>query len=337
MQFGELVHPLLEGKHLSKEQAAHLMQEIVTEKLTSAQIGAVLTLLRQNGTTGTELAAFATTLRERAVKVDFHHPNLVDTCGTGGGAPSFNLSTAAMFVAAGAGVMVAKHGNRAVTSKCGSADVLESLGVRLLDDPAAVVRCLDNVGVAFMLAPVFHPVLKSVGPVRRELQFRTVFNQLGPLLNPAGASAQLIGVYDPALLGPMATALTQLGVTRALVVHASDGMDEVSPCGETRYVRVAGGSTFEGVFTPKSFGLSPLDRSALEPGESIAESAEILRLAISDVNSARAHAILPNAACAIWLSELTNDFADCAELAIRSIASGAASAKLDALIAASNL
>lgn len=336
MQFGELVQPLLDGKHLSHDQAVQVMLAMMEGELTPSQLGSVLTLLRQKGVTGTELAAFAKVLRERSLKVHFSHNRLVDTCGTGGGIPSFNLSTAAMFVAAGAGAMIAKHGNRAITSRCGSADVLEHLGVKLQDDPEKVANCLDEVGVAFMLAPVFHPALKTVGPVRRELQFRTVFNQLGPLLNPASANAQIIGVYHQDLLGPMAQALIQLGVEHGFVVHSSEGMDEISACGDTQYVRIAGRSIYEGTFHPSTFGMKAVPYSALLPGETISENADILREAITDVNSARARAILPNAACAIWLSDLATDFADCAELARQSIASGAAIHKLDALVEASN-
>ena len=267
MPFADHIEPLLRGDDLLEAQAAALMEHLISDHASDGQRGAVLGLLRAKGVTGEELGAFATVLRGHSMTIETHIEGLVDTCGTGGGPASFNLSTAAMFVAAGAGVTIAKHGNRAVTSKCGSADVLEALGVTLPVNRLEVVRCLKSVGIAFMLAPSFHPAMKVFGPVRRELGFRTVFNVLGPLLNPAGATRQLIGVYDRALVVPVAQALHRIGVERGLVVHAESGHDEISPAGRTYFARAFGGQVVEGEFTPRDFGLNEIDPSALEGGE----------------------------------------------------------------------
>ena len=339
MDFAELVQPLLEGRDLLEDAAKELMRQTMDGELTPDQIAQYLTLLKDKGVTMLELASFASILRERAVVVPMkplERIQLVDTCGTGGGISSFNLSTAAMFVVAGAGIPIAKHGNRAVTSKCGSADVLEALGVKLLDSPEQVARCLRACGIAFMLAPAFHPAMKIVGPVRRELGFRTVFNQLGPLLNPAGAQNQLIGVYDKSLVVPMAQALGRLGTMRAVVVHATAGLDEVSPVGPTIYARVHSRTVIAGEWTPESFGMQALPLEAISAGDSLEENASILRESISDPKSPRSAAIVPNAAVAIWTASKALNFLQCADIARESIASGAALAKLEAFIVESN-
>ncbi len=339
VDFPDLVQPLLEGRDLLEDAALDLMRRTMSGELTASQVGAYLSLIRVKGATMVELAAFATVLREHAIPVPVspeEADDLVDTCGTGGGAPSFNLSTAAMFVAAGAGLKIAKHGNRGVTSKCGSADVLEALGVKLLDAPDSVAQCLRNCQIAFMLAPAFHPGMKVVGPLRRELGFRTVFNQLGPLLNPARAPRQLIGVYDSALVLPMAQALGRLGTDRSVVVHSAAGLDEVSPVGPTRYACVHDRTVIVGEWSPKSFGMDPVPESALAGGQSAAENAAILTEAISDPKSLRCSAIIPNAAAALWVGKFSHEIGECADAARASVSSGAARAKLDQFIEESN-
>lgn len=311
------------------------MGALIGGEAAESQIGAALAALASKGATGEELEAFARVLRGRAVPVPEVDGPLLDTCGTGGGAPSFNISTAAAIVAAAAGVRVAKHGNRAVTSACGSADVLEALGVRLASEPEGAATLLRSVGIAFLFAPAFHPALKSVGKVRKELGVRTVFNQLGPLANPAGASRQLVGVYDASLVRSMAEALASLGCESGLVVHGEDGLDEVSPCGPSLAWRVDRGTASETSLSPSDFDLPPVDRAAVLPGENVAENAAILREAISDASSARCAAVLPSASAAIWLGGAAASKQDAGQRAFGAVASGAASAKLESWIEAS--
>ncbi len=332
MTFAELVLPLVERRDLDPERAGAIMRYLVGGDATDAQIGGVLLALRVKGSTTRELAAFAAELRSHAALLDTDPDGLVDTCGTGGGIPSFNVSTAAAFVAAGAGVRIAKHGNRAMTSRCGSADVLEALGVPVVGDPEHLAHVLDAVGLVFMFAQSHHPAMRHVAKARRELGQRTVFNQLGPLLNPAGARRQLVGVYDPALMRSMGEALNVLGCERAYLVHGLEGLDEISPSGRTEVVRVWHGRVFGEFLEPADFGLAPLDPSALEPSESLEGAAAILREAISDPDSPRAKAVLPSAAAAIHLSGISDSLPEGAERARAAIASGAAMGKLNRLV-----
>ena len=333
MTYAELVRPLVERRDLDAEEAGALMRFLLGGEATDAQIGGVLLALRVKGCTTRELAAFATELRAHAALVPADPGCLVDTCGTGGGIPSFNLSTAAAFVAAGAGVRIAKHGNRAMTSKCGSADVLEALGVPIMGEPERLAHILESVGLVFMFAQNHHPAMRHVARARRELGQRTVFNQLGPLLNPAGARRQLIGVYDPGLLRSMGEALNVLGCERAYLVHGFDGLDEISPCAPTEVVRVWHGRVSGETLEPKDFGLKPLPPSALAPGETLEDAARILREAIADVESPRSRAVLPSAAAAIQLAGIVETLPEGVERARASIASGAATAILERLVA----
>ncbi len=300
---------------------------------TEAQIGALIAALKIKGVTPNELASFATALRERAKTLDLG-PDVVDTCGTGGGIPSFNLSTAAAFVARGAGVQIAKHGNRAVTSSCGSADVLEALGAKLQDDLGKLQDIFESAGIVFMFAPVHHPGMRHVGKARRELGFRSVFNQLGPLANPANAKRQMIGVFDPSLVDPMARALAQLGVARAIVVHGEDGLDEVSPCTKTQAAFIIDDQVRTTVIGPADFGMPAVDSSALAPGTTAEENALILLEAISDLDSPRAKAILPSAAMTIWLAGSHDELDVARESAEESISSGRAREALDKFVGA---
>lgn len=299
---------------------------------TDAQIGAVLFGFRMKGCTTRELAAFVRVLRAKAAALDHGFDDLVDTCGTGGGAPSFNISTAAAIVACAAGARIAKHGNRAVTSSCGSADVLETLGVKIAGSPEQLSRTLTTTRIVFLFAQAHHPAMRFVGPARKDLGVRTVFNQLGPLLNPAGAKRQLIGVYDPGLMRSMGEALRELGCERALIVHGRDGLDEISPVAPTEFVKVWNGRVSAGTLGLEEFGLQPLDPCALHPGGSLEENAAILREAITDVNSPRASVILPSAAAAIWISGLEDGLPDAVARARAAISSGLAAAKLEELI-----
>ena len=334
MPFPDLIQPLLDQRDLTEDQAADLMAWLLNGEALESQIGATLAALKIKGVTPTELAAFAKVLRVNAKSVDLGE-GIVDTCGTGGGLHTFNISTAAAFVAAGSGVKMAKHGNRAVTSKCGSADVLEALGVKLQDDLDKLKRIFHEAGIVFMFAPVHHPGMRYVGKTRRELGFRSVFNQLGPLANPAGAKRQLLGVFEPDMVEPMAQALAKLGVERGVVVHGDDGLDEISPCVGTRAGFVMNGEVRITSLSPADFGLDTLSSGALDSGADPAENADILRVAISDVDSQRAKAILPTAAATIWLSGIAEDLAQAKDIAVESIASGKALGKLGAFVEAS--
>jgi anthranilate phosphoribosyltransferase len=332
MTFPELVQPLIERKDLSEPQAEKLMQFIMSGNATDAQIGAVLFAMRMKGCTTHELAAFARVLRQKAAVLNHRYDDLVDTCGTGGGSESFNISTSAAIIACAAGVRIAKHGNRAVTSTCGSADVLEALGIPIDADPERLIKSLDSNRIVFLFAQAHHPAMKFVGNARKELGVRTVFNQLGPLLNPAGANRQLIGVYDPGLMRSMGQALHALGSERALIVHGQDGLDEISPVCPTEYVKVWDNRVTSGTLQLADFGLRPIDPSALAPGNTLAENAAILREAISDVDSPRAHAVVPSAAAAIWISGLEDNLPDSVVRAQATIQSGLAAEKLRELI-----
>jgi anthranilate phosphoribosyltransferase len=332
MDFPTLLAPLAEGKDLAPDQAEALMDYLMGGEATAAQIGGALMALRVKGTTTAELAAFARVLRRHAATLRHEYDDLVDTCGTGGGRPSFNISTAAAVAASAAGVRIAKHGNRAVTSRCGSADVLEALGVRLEADPERLLHLLDTVGLVFLFAPHHHPAMRHVGPARRELGVRTVFNQLGPLANPACASRQLIGVYEPGLMRSMGEALRVLGTRRALIVHGRDGLDEISPVADTEYVKVWDGQVTSGRLSVKDFGLDAVPEDALAPGETAEENAAILREALEDPSSPRSRAILPSAAAAIWLGGQAENLPSATERAREAVASGAAARKLGELI-----
>jgi anthranilate phosphoribosyltransferase len=333
MTYAELVQPLLERKDLSEVQAREAMRFLISGDATEAQIGGFLLALRVKGSTTRELAAFASVMREKALIVSHPFNDLVDTCGTGGGVPSFNLSTAAAFVACGAGVRIAKHGNRSMTG-LGSAEVLEALGIVLGAEPEVLAHQLETVRMAFLFAQAHHPAMRHVAKSRSELGVRTIFNQLGPLANPAAARRQLIGVYEPGLMRSMGEALRVLEAERAILVHGKDGLDEASAVTDTNFVKVWEGEVTTGVFSPGDFGIVPISPEALRPGTTPKENAEILKEAITDLASPRALAILPSAAIAIWLSGLEDTLPDSAERARHSIREGKAFGKLQELIAA---
>lgn len=330
MTYAELVQPLIERRDMTPEHAEEIMRFLIGGNATDAQIGGILLGLRIKGCTTRELAAFVNVMRQKASLIGHTFDNLVDTCGTGGGRPTFNISTAAAIVASSAGVRIAKHGNRSVTG-LGSADVLEELGVSIGGDPEALLHNLETVGIVFMFAPAHHPAMKHVAKARRELGISTVFNQLGPLANPAGAKRQLIGVYDPALMRSMGEALRELGTERALLVHGSEGLDEISPCGPTEVVKIWEGKISTETLTPADFGLEPIDAVALNVGATIAECADILREAITDPESPRSRAIVPSAAAAIWLAGLEKTLPTSTERARSAIGTGLARTLLERL------
>lgn len=333
MSFAELVDPMIARRDFTPDQAEALMAYLMSGQATEGQIGAVLLGLRQKGCTTREVAGFVRVLRAQAATISTEFPDLLDTCGTGGGVPTFNLSTASALVASAAGARVAKHGNRSM-SGLGSADVLEAAGVKLIGDPERLTKILTDIGIVFLFAQAHHPAMRHVAKVRRELGIRTVFNQLGPLANPAGARRQLLGVYDAGLMRSMAEALLELGSERALLVNGCDGLDEISPVTDTEYVRVWDGRVSSGKFTLRDFGLEPISAEALAPGRNIDESAAILREALSDIDSPRAAAVLPSAAAALWVAGIEDSLPAGVERAKMAISTGRAIAKLEELIQA---
>jgi anthranilate phosphoribosyltransferase len=330
---------LVDGTNLAYEESREVMKEIMSGQATSAQIAAFLTALRMKGETVEEIRAFAEIMKEYSNRI---HPRvngrLVDTCGTGGDKiKTFNISTTAAFVVAGAGVAIAKHGNRSVTSQSGSADVLERLGLNLNMTPEAVQNSVEQVGIGFMFAPAFHPAMKyAIGP-RREIGIRTIFNVLGPLTNPACANAQVLGVYDRKLMSPLAHALKKLECEEAMVVHGLDGLDEISTVGKTAiaWLREDEVTTIETV--PKDFGVKHARVEEIK-GMTPEESAEVLFKILNGhcaADDPRREIVLVNSAAGIIVSGKAEDFSYGMELGRKSIDSGAAYKKLKALIKAS--
>jgi anthranilate phosphoribosyltransferase len=323
------------------------MAEVLTGKCSDAQIAALLVALHMKGETVEEIVGFAEAIRGAAVPLDLH-PNhmvdvsgtgrdaLVDTCGTGGDASgTFNISTATALVVAGAGVRVAKHGNRSVTSKCGSADVMEALGVNINLPPARLAVCLEEIGITFLFAPAVHSAMKYVQSARRELGLRTVFNLLGPLTNPAHASAQVVGVYSVALVEKLAEALSMLGLHRALVVHGLDGLDEITITGPTRIAELREGTVRTYEVTPEEFGMNRGTLDEISGGD-VAANAYIIRDILAGKKSPRKDVVLLNAAAALLAAGKVDHLADALPLASKSIDSGAASEKLQALVRFTN-
>jgi len=326
----ELIEKLIRREDLSQGEAMGLMDSIMTGELSDAQIAGVLIGLRAKGETVAEIAGFVSTMREKAIRVEPKRDGLVDTCGTGGdGAGTFNVSTATALVAAGAGVCVAKHGNRAVSSRCGSADVLEALGVPLLA-PERVAESIDRVGIGFMFAPHHHPATRHVAAVRRELGIRTVFNLLGPMTNPAGVRRQLVGVFSPDLTETVARVLCELGSEKVYVVHGSDGSDEVTITGETRVSALDDGRVRTFTFQPESVGLRRATNGALAGG-SAAENARAIRDVLEGVPGPKRDAVVLNAAFVIDAAGLAGTLQEGAEMAAESIDSGRAKDVLHSL------
>ncbi len=326
------IRAVSERKDLSGKDMVEIMRAIMTGEATQAQIGGFLIGLRMKGETIEEIAAAASVMRELATPVTVDTTNLVDTCGTGGdGSETFNISTASAFVVAGAGGKVAKHGNRSVSSKSGSADVLEAAGVNLDLTPEQIARCIEEAGVGFMFAPKHHGAMKhAIGP-RREMGVRTVFNLLGPLTNPAGAPNQLIGVFSAEWTEPLARVLGQLGSRHVLVVHSDDGLDELSVGAATRVAELKDGKVASMTIEPGAFGLGRHDKSALLV-ESPAQSLEMIRAVLENRDGAARDVVCLNAGAAIYVAGLAADIAAGVEKAKQSIASGAAAERLQKLI-----
>lgn len=345
-----------QGQSLSRVDAREVMAEVLSGSSTDAQIAALLTALRMKGETVEEIVGFAEAIRAAASPLPISaqesrepspidisgtgrdallepSPNgLVDTSGTGGDAAgTFNISTATAFVTAGAGVRVAKHGNRSISSKCGSADVMEALGINVRLAPAQAAQCLREVGICFLYAPDLHPAMKQVQKVRRELRMRTMFNLLGPLTNPAKASGQVVGVYALDMVEKLAEALSMLGLHRALVVHGLDGLDEITITGPTRIAEVRDGAVRTYEVAPEEFGLKKATLEDISGGDA-AENAAIIREVLSGEQSARRDVVLLNSAAALVAAGRANHLTEAVPLAAQSIDSGAAAGKLAALV-----
>lgn len=327
------LHRVTAGEHLSPEEAREAMTILLDGRASTPQISAFLVALLMKGETSREVAAFARVMREKASHVDagLDRDALLDTAGTGGGVHTFNISTIAAVVIAGAGGRVAKHGNRSFSTHCGSADLLEALGVRLTQSADRMARSIREIGLGFLFAPSLHPAMKHANPARLELKMRTVFNILGPLTNPAGARTQLIGAPSPETAGLMAGALTELDVRRAFVVHGFDGLDEVSTTGPTMVFEVRDGRVEKHVWTPADFGVPRAALAALEGGDP-ARNCAIARAVLAGEQGPPRDIVLVNAAAGLVAAGLAPGLRDAVAMAAHAIDSGAARARLDALV-----
>ena len=331
----EAIQCAVEGRHMSRVQAAAAVDAMLDGSAPASLIAALLVALRMKGETPDEIAGAAQALRARAVRVEVPLHRLVDTCGTGGdGAHTFNISTASAFVCAAAGARVAKHGNRAASSKCGSADVLAALGAEVELAPEGVAACIEECGIGFLFAPRHHAAMRHVAPVRKELGIRTLFNLLGPLANPAGARRQLLGVPVPHLVPVLAATLVELGAERAFVVHGHGGLDEISPAGATRVAEVRGGGVREYEVTPEELGVT---RGAVEDlrGGDADRNAALLREVLRGEKGVRRSAVLLNAGAAIAAAGVCESMRDGVRLAEQAIDSGAALDRLEQFVRAS--
>ncbi len=340
----EALHRIADHRaSLSRETAREVMAEVLSGGATDAQIAALLVALHMKGETVEEIVGFAEAIRQAATPLVLHKDStldvsgterdaLVDTCGTGGDASgTFNISTVTALTVAGAGVRVAKHGNRSVTSRCGSADVVEALGINVSLPPARVAQCLEEVGIAFLFAPAMHSAMRYVQPARRELRLRTVFNLLGPLTNPAHASAQVVGVYSDDLVEKLALALQMLGLRRALVVHGSDGLDEITITGPTKIAELRDGKVRMYEVTPEEFGLKRAAMREIEGGD-IGENAAIIRNILAGEKSPKRDVVLLNAGAALVASGRVDSITEAMPLVAHSLDSGAARQKLELLV-----
>jgi len=339
----DALHKVVDRRDLSADEACAAMEEMMSGRACDPQIAAFLTALRLKGETAAEITGFARAMRAHVCRIRVRGPaeraggetgggRLVDTCGTGGDAAhTFNISTAAAFVVAGAGVQVAKHGNRSVSSRCGSADVMEALGVDLTLAPEQVGACIDEVGIGFLYAPLLHPAMRHVMTARREIRIRTVFNILGPLTNPAQAPAQVVGVYEPRLTELLATVLVALGSERAFVVCGLDGLDELSPALQSRVSEIKDGQVHTYMLAPEDFGFARASLDDLQGGGA-GENAQMIRAILTGERGPKRDVVIMNAALAVIAGGTADDIQSGAKLAAMSIDSGAAIEKLRALV-----
>lgn len=330
-----LLSKLMQRQSLTRDEAALAMRTLMGGEASPALVGSFLTALRMKGETADEITGLAETMRALATPIETSRRPLVDTCGTGGDrSGTFNISTTAAFVVAGASIAVAKHGNRSATSQCGSADVLESLGVDVNMEPGKVGKCIDDIGIGFLFARTLHGAMKHVGPIRAELKIRTVFNLLGPLTNPANADGQVVGVFDKDYVEPLAHVLQNLGIRHAFVVAGSDGLDEITTMGTSLVAEAKAGTVNVYEFDPSDYGFSTPEPGALDGGDA-QKNASILRSILEGEEGPRRDIVVLNAAAAIQAGEGADDWVAAIVRAKESIDSGAALGKLEALIKAS--
>ncbi|MCX7921282.1 MAG: anthranilate phosphoribosyltransferase [Clostridia bacterium] len=323
------IKKLVEGKSLTEQEIIEAMNCIMEGEATQAQIGSFITALRIKGETIDEITGCAKVMRQKADRIVPQAEYFIDTCGTGGdGANTFNISTAVAFVSASAGVTVAKHGNRSVSSRCGCADVLEALGVNIQLSPEQVKECIDRVGIGFMFAPTFHKSMKHAAGPRRELGIRTIFNILGPLTNPATAKGQVLGVFDEKLTEPMANVLLNLGLERAMVVHGMDGLDEITTTNATKVSELKNGTVSNYEITPEKFGLTRVDKAELAGGDS-ATNAEIIKSIFNRSTGPKRDIVLMNSAAALYVGKAVDSIEAGIEKAAELIDSGKVLAKLN--------
>ena len=334
----EVISKLVEGEDLSEKEVTAVFDLMMEGELPESQMAAFLTALRMKGETVSEITGVAKALLQKAEKIDCDRETAVDLCGTGGdGSGTFNVSTTAAFIVSGAGVTVAKHGNRSVSSPVGSADVLEALGVKIGISPASAQNCLSEAGIAFLFAPVYHPAMRNVAKCRKELGIRTVFNLIGPVVNPAGVRNQLMGVYSPHLLTPVAEVLKNLGSRNVMVVHGQGCLDEITVTGSTKVAELHDGEIREYDLRPEDFAMKTRSPEELLGGGSAAENAEItLSVLRGGENGAKTDASLINAMAAIYVSGKAASLAEALLLAEESLSSGAALRKLEMLVEVTN-
>ena len=336
MSFQEILHTVVSGKDLTEYEMMTAMTQVMEGKVIDSQFAAFLTALQLKHETVPEIVGAARVMRSKAEKVKVNASHIVDTCGTGGdGADTFNISTAVSFVVAGADITVAKHGNRAVSSKSGSADVLKCLGVNIDASLSTVERCIEEVGIGFLFAPLMHKAMKHAAKVRKELGFRTIFNLLGPLTNPAHAHGQVLGVYDSKWVIPLAEVLRDLGSRRALVVHGFDGLDEITLTSETQVSELNNDNVSNFTIDPKEFGYTLCSAKDLKGG-SPEENAETIRGILQGASGPKTDIIVLNAAAAIYVGGKAETIERGILVAANSISSGAANKKLDELCRVSN-
>lgn len=332
----EAIIKTVEGQDLTLEEAHQAMTEIMNGETTDAQIAALLVSLRVKGETKEELTGFASVMREKSMRIEPEADVIADTCGTGGDSSgTYNISTAAALILSGAGVTVAKHGNRSMSSMCGSADVLEELGVKIDITPPRVNDCINRVGIGFLFAQAFHPSMKFAATARKEIGIKTVFNLLGPLTNPAGANHQIIGVFDRSKMALMANALVSLGCERAMVVHSADGLDEISTAGETAVIEVQGQEMKETTIVPPQLGISAAKLFELKGG-SPKENADIIRRILNREKGPRREIALLNAGAALYICDAARSLSEGMDIAAESVDSGTALKKLGEMIAFTN-
>ena len=328
MTIQEALKKVLDKFNLKEEEMILVMTQVMEGKVEDSQLGAFLTALRMKGETVEEITGAAKVMRDKAEKIKVSKDPIIDTCGTGGdGANTFNISTAAAFVVAGCDISVAKHGNRAVSSRSGSADVLKCLGVNIEASKLTVEKCIDQIGIGFLFAPLMHGAMKHAAGVRKQLGIRTIFNLLGPLTNPAGANAQVIGIYDSSRLKQIASVLKLLGTRKAFVVHGSDGLDEITLTGETKVCELANGQISEYILKPDSFDLTACEAKDITGGTP-EENADILKAVLSGIKGPKRDIVLMNASAAICASDKKENLKAAMELARESIDSGSAEQKL---------